>query len=437
MNEILRIGQTIRTESGGACRVERFLGGGGQGEVYEANWEGKRFALKWYYPHTATASQMDRLRLLVSKGSPSEKFLWPVEICSSQDGIAGYGYLMRVRDPQYKGILDLMKRRTEPTFRALATAGIQLADCYLQLHGRGLCYCDISWGNVFWEPQTGDVLICDNDNVIVNGEQPEIAGTIGFMAPEVVTGRSAPNRETDKFSLAVLLFRMFMLHHPLEGKKETSIKCFDQPAKVKLYGAEPVFIFDPDDDSNRPDPRYHSIVNNFWPIYPQSFRDLMTKAFTKGLRDPQNRVTETEWKQAMVRLRDAIMYCGNCSAENFYDPDTLKAAGGKSPACWSCAKEITLPFRIRIGKSVVMLNHDSKLYPHHVDDNEYDFSSAVAEVARHPKDPKIWGLKNLSKDKWVMISADGAVKDVEPGRSASLVSGARINFGRIEGEVRY
>ncbi len=35
MNEILKPGQTVRTESSRiACTVEKFLGAGGQGEVY-------------------------------------------------------------------------------------------------------------------------------------------------------------------------------------------------------------------------------------------------------------------------------------------------------------------------------------------------------------------------------------------------------------------
>ena len=350
----------------------------------------------------------------------------------------GYGYLMRLRQAQYKGIVDLMAKRVEPTFRALATAGLQLADCYLQLHARGFCYCDISYGNVFFDPQTGDVLICDNDNVIINGQTPQIAGTLGFMAPEIVTRTAVPSIDTDKFSLAVLLFLMFTLNHPLEGKKESAFKSFDLPAKEKLYGREPVFIFDPNDDSNRPD-SFHAVANNFWPIYPESFRALFTKAFTTGLKDARHgRVTENEWKAAMSRLRDSIVYCSYCKAENFYDADALKATGGKPAPCWSCKADLVLPFRVRIGRNVVMLNHDSKLYPHHLDEQKlFDFSKPAAEVSRHPKDPTQWGLKNLTGQKWIMTGADGTLKDVEPGRSVPLAAGVKVQFGRAEGEIRY
>ncbi len=67
------------------------------------------------------------------------------------------------------------------------------------------------------------------------------------MAPEIVRGEAVPGTQTDLFSLAVLLFYMFVMHHPLEGKKELAIKCLDLPAMKKLYGTEPLFIFDPVD----------------------------------------------------------------------------------------------------------------------------------------------------------------------------------------------
>lgn len=439
MNQILKPGQTVRTASSGmSCEVEQFLGGGGQGEVYRANLGGKPVALKWYFPASTTPEQRAALETLIKKGPPSDKFLWPMELTSAE-GTPGFGYIMPLRESRYKGIVDLMKRRIEPTFRALVTAGLDLSHSFLQLHAKGLCYRDISFGNVFFDPGTGDVLICDNDNVTVDGEaESGVLGTPRFMAPEVVRGEALPSTQTDLFSLAVLLFYMFMVHHPLEGKKELTIHCLDLPSMNKLYGTEPVFIFDPDDDSNRPAPGYHDNAIDFWHIYPQFLRNLFTKAFTDGIRDPQNgRVRESEWRAAMVRLRDSIVYCAYCAMENFYDADALKISGGKPGTCWSCKRELRLPPRIRIGRNVVMLNHDTRLFPHHVDDQKmYDFSQPIAEVTQHPKDPRIWGLKNLSDEKWVSTTTDGTVKDVKPGRSVTLAVGTKINFGKMEGEIR-
>jgi len=57
-------------------------------------------------------------------------------------------------------------------------------------------------------------------------------------------------------------------------------------------------------------------------------------------------------------------------------------------------------------------------------------------VTQHPTEPSIWGLKNLSGEKWVTTAASGAIKDVEPGRSVTLAVGTKVNFGKTEGEIR-
>src|SRR4051794_914758 len=164
MELILKIKQRVQTATQAVCLVEEFLGGGGQGEEYRATLAGKPVALKWYYAASATADQRKALETLIKRGAPSDRFLWPSELASAT-GTPGFGYIMPLREPRFKGIVDLMKRRIEPGFRALVTAGLELSHSFLQLHSKGLCYRDISFGNAFFDPGTGEVLICDNDNV--------------------------------------------------------------------------------------------------------------------------------------------------------------------------------------------------------------------------------------------------------------------------------
>jgi DNA-binding helix-hairpin-helix protein with protein kinase domain len=439
LDQLLRIGQTVRTESSGlACPVREWLGGGGQGEVYRAELAGRDVALKWYFPGSATVEQRAALETLAKKGPPNARFLWPMELASAE-GVPGFGYVMPLRESRYKGIIELMKGRINPSFRAIITAGLGLADSFLQLHTRGLCYRDISFGNAFLDPDDGQILICDNDNVTVDGDpHATILGTPRFMAPEIVRCEATPSTNTDLYSLAVLLFYIFMVHHPLEGKQELEIRCLDLPAMQQLYGTQPLFIFDPDDHSNAPVPGYHDLVIAYWALYPQFLRDLFTRAFTDGIRDPQaGRVRESEWRAAMTRLRDSLVYCGRCGAENFYDVGALRVSGGRPGECWSCTTELTLPPRIRIGRHVVVLNHDGLLFPHHLDEERlYDFSRPVAAITRHPTDPTVWGLRNESGDKWVVTPVGGAPSDVEPGRSVTVADGTRIHFGKVEGEMR-
>src|SRR5436190_19053107 len=281
MELILKINQRVQTASQSVYIVEEFVGGGGQGEVYRATLAGKPVALKWYYAPSATAEQRKALETLIKRGAPSDRFLWPIELADAPT-TRGFGYIMPLRELRFKGIVDMMKRRIEPSFRALVTAGLELSHSFLQLHAKGLCYRDISFGNAFFDPFTGEILICDNDNVAVDNQSPSgIYGTPRFMAPEIVRGEAVPGTQTDLFSLAVLLFYMFMMHHPLEGKRELAIRCLDLVAMKKLYGTEALFIFDPRDTSNAPDPQHHRNAVIFWNLYPQSLRDLFTKAFTE------------------------------------------------------------------------------------------------------------------------------------------------------------
>src|SRR5437660_11381162 len=124
----------------------------------------------------------------------------------------------------------------------------------------------------------------------------------------------------------------------------------------------------------------------------------------------------------------------HCRAENFCD---AAKRSGHVPTCWSCNKTIRLPAWLQIGRQAVFLNHDTKLYPHHTDANRlYDFTSPTAEMSQHPTDPNVWGLKNLSPQRWVATMADGSIRDVEPGRSMRLASGATIQFGNAEGVLK-
>jgi serine/threonine protein kinase len=256
------------------------------------------------------------------------------------------------------------------------------------------------------------------------------------MAPEIVRLESVPSTETDRYSLAVLLFYMFFKSHPLEGKREAAINCFDEQAMKKIYGYEPIFIFDPKNTSNAPDPTIHKNALTYWNIYPKFFKDLFTRAFTDGIQNPMNgRIVESEWRSAFMRLKDSIIYCHKCGNENFYDVESLQKTSGSSIKCWNCNTAIMLPMRLKIRDLVVMLNHNTKLYPYHFDPLVYDLSKPVAEITRSPSNPKIWGLKNLSDKKWGIKKTDGSSAEVPAGKSVALGDGLKINFGSVEGEL--
>ncbi|MEZ4637533.1 MAG: hypothetical protein R2856_21705 [Caldilineaceae bacterium] len=209
MNQLLQPGQTITAKTSGLTyTVGDFIGGGGQGEVYHAllsdgagRTQGTPMALKWFFPHYLRRDPQlrERLESAVSAGAPSDRFLWPQEVVESS-AAPGFGYVMPLRDKRFVGIVDLVMRHVEPSFRVLVTAGFEMAHSYLNLHLKGLCYRDISFGNVFFDPGTGEVRICDNDNVGVDRRNNGgIGGTARFMAPRLYVARLSPARRPISF----------------------------------------------------------------------------------------------------------------------------------------------------------------------------------------------------------------------------------------------
>ena len=140
--------------------------GGGQGVVHLATAEDAVFALKWLRPSERNADLYNSIRALVDRPSPHPSFVWPIDLVVSDD-LGGFGYLMRYMEPRFISFSQMLEG--SPTFRVLATVGRNLVDAFHALHTKGLCYRDISFGNLFVDPETAEVAICDNDNVGIDG----------------------------------------------------------------------------------------------------------------------------------------------------------------------------------------------------------------------------------------------------------------------------
>lgn len=411
--------------------VRRFIGEGSQGAVFDVVVEpsGHHHALKWYFEASGNDRQRAAIEELIERGSPDPRFLWPTELVT-MPGESSFGYLMPLRDHTTVGLADLLNGRVDVPFSTICMLGMELADSMLALHSQGLCYRDISFGNVFFDPRTGRPLICDNDNVGVDGlSTSAVLGTRKFMAPEIVRREAAPSTTTDLYSLSVMLFYLLMVGHPLIGRRELEFGPWDDHVESILFGSEPLFVFDPDNDANRPLPELHLSMISNWELFPSYVHDLFTKAFTVGLGDPVNgRVRESIWRSTLSRLRDSIVRCPACSKESFWlGPDV-------SSRCWSCDRALPDPVRLEVNGNALVLNQGSMVYPHHLRLN-YDFGSPVGQVVSHPTKPDRWGLRNDTSEAWSVIVGDGDPVPVDPGRTVGLIPDSQIVMGSVTARV--
>lgn len=425
---------TVFHVAGRPGTVDEFLGEGGQGAVYRAKWNDREWALKWYSPQfleTATGHR-ENIQRVVNLGAPTKRFLWPQAVATIH-GQSEFGYIMQLRSPEYASLNSYVKRTVRTTFRNALRACYQLAESFRQLHLKGYSYADISRGNAFLHPGTGDILICDNDNVVPNGEAGVILGSGNFIAPEILRNLARPRIETDLHSLAVLMFQILFIAHPLDGKRLYAIRALDTPAREMLYAKEPIFVFDPANEANRPVAGSQDSLVRLWEhIYPTPIKSAFIKAFTNGLLEPSNRVRESEWIELFAHTIDEVVHCTGCMAEHIVDSTLLKESQPYEGTCWNCTQIIRLPFALKVGRRLTYLTAETRLHPHHiVPRGQPDFDHVIGEVRRHPTDRQVWGLANRSGGPWKLTTSTGTV-EVPDGRSATLSAGSTITFGNGE-----
>lgn len=200
-------GKKIAVVGGGELQIIEKLGEGGQGTVYKANFNGKELALKWYFGNKLKnkVAFYENIKNNIEKGAPTDNFLWPLRITEHEDD--SFGYLMELRPHEYVDFSRfLLVKEKFTSIGAIINAALQITTAFRALHSQGFSYQDLNDGNFFVNPKTGDVLICDNDNVAPYGKNLGIAGKCRYMAPEVVMNKKVPDLHTDRFSLAVVLY---------------------------------------------------------------------------------------------------------------------------------------------------------------------------------------------------------------------------------------
>ena len=434
----LKTGYKGKTVYGNTFTVLEFLGGGGQGNVYKVECGGREMALKWY--HKATVEKMkdpcefyDNLMANIKKGAPTPAFLWPEELTEKSDG--SFGYIMGLRPSNYEEltrflIWDPKKRRMKASFASITArcnAAINIIEGFRALHNDGYSYQDLNNGNFFIDPQNGDVLICDNDNVSERGVNFGIAGKQRYMAPEVVLG-GVPDKRSDRFSLAVILFRMLFIEHPLEGKYSTP-PCMTPELEKKFYGSDPVFVLDPEDDRNAANNQLNTNTLRFWKIYPEYIRDLFVQSFSKSsVQPPYDRIIEKTWLDAFVKLRSETVPCPHCGKETFI-------TAGYTASCMYCGGPLTCTSQLKFKRCEVPVYGGVKVYECQLGDGNDGFHGIVGEIVRNKKDPNKHALRNMTEQVWNVKLPDNSVRAVEPNGIVPLNKDFEITIGRNTGIV--
>ena len=402
---------TIALVGGETATIVKELGRGGQGIVYLVEVCGKKKALKWYL-NTPDDKFYRNLEHNIASGAPSDAFLWPEYLTEKQQG--SYGYIMKLRPQNYYEFGNfLLAKVSFKSFTAMLSAAMRICDGFMMLHRFGYSYQDLNDGNFFIDPQTGDVLICDNDNVMPQGEKSGIMGKARYMAPEIVAG-GIPDKYSDRFSLSVILFMLFYANHPFEGAKVVACPCMTESFEKRFYGSEALFIYDPIDKSNLPVRGIHQNVIRRWPVFPQLLRDTFIEEFSKEkLQNPSTRMIEQNWKKIISTVRDSLVVCRHCAEETFVN------VSNTTDKCMNCGKDVDLSKRLVINNRSLPLINKTAIY---IDEDNTPDGVVTTDSNGFML------IKNISTETWTVETPSGKIKTVAPNEILPVKEGLKITF---------
>lgn len=376
----------------------------------------------------------DRIRTIVTKYNPTlseqnggalgntektaeyfrSRFCWPVAIVSSPefgivcptypkrfffgDGASTTGLNLKGKDKKSNWFTGKNRKFIAPAekgdFRSMLGAAICLSRSIRRMHQAGLAHSDLSCNNVLIDPQTGSTVVIDIDSLVVPDKYPpEVCGTKGYIAPEVVATmeydvgdpkKCLPSVTTDLHALPVLIYEYLFLRHPINGPKVYSTASPDEDDFLAM-GPMATFIENPTDQSNRP-PDLDVTIQSL----SKGLEKLFLRAFVDGLHNPSERPTAMDWERELLKAWNKLKRCENphCEKKWFILRDE------DNPICPFCKTRVTdrivtLRFKsVMRGKEgiynrdcgEVVANDQMPLYDWHVFSNVHNDEKASTDM---------------------------------------------------------
>lgn len=356
----------VETPSKKRYLIGKLFNSGGVGQVYLSYQKDNNGNIVQYvikeYPKPETPGMRDQqrnirknLKTLIDKplhdnnNQPLASMVPPLELVDFPN-TGTFGYVMNYVDlSDYKSVGEML--HSYPDIDIVCRLAKNICHFFdILAQSAGYCYKDINEGNIYLNLITGEVRIIDNDNVGDPGIVT-ISGTGYYMAPEVQTGQKNPDRQTDRFSLAAYLLRMFTGARPYEGAKAIQYACNHNQnvydAAPVIFGSDAVFIFDPNDKSNsiRKYPFTGKLTSDqekerkgwknrclMWDLLPGEMQDAFIATFSEGVRleNVNKRTTARKWYELFDKLEKSTIRCPHCHRMTF----------GTAEKCFFCEREI-------------------------------------------------------------------------------------------------
>lgn len=294
---------------------------GGEGEIYPLT---EKTCIKIIHPKFRTPDRQKKVEAQVALGFQNTNMIsWPQEIVYDVNGLF-LGFTMPYFASEKYTLCDILNTNMlNLDQEALVNLALNLAICFQYIHRKGFVFGDCNPKNFLVSLQDVTVKIIDTDSLQFYYNQQLYPCTVGFggvMAPELLKvlaekcnndvtrlPKGAFTKNTDLFSLGILLFQILMLGtHPFTGSKveghgSTSIL----PPETAIYHKNiPYFMG-----------RKDCLPNDVPDI--ELLSPKLQELFKRTFLEENNRTTEDEFIQALKEYKNTLKQCPN-NEKHFY-----------------------------------------------------------------------------------------------------------------------
>ena len=318
--------------------------GTGQGDIYKVHSDKETYALKLF--HSGNPDKIHRqIVRLQKRGRASSAFVHPLYIVNV-DGKVGYVMEYLSKDEYvdasilFNGMPKIMPNGDTIREELLLYQKLGMLKNIIEalkiLYDADITLGDVKFDNIKINRSNGSIKILDTDTAVGGGVKSMVAGTIGFMEPLIMRGQKSPNRYSDSFSLAIMIYMTLISGHPLRGRRYYE-PC-NQSIDIYTFATNPIYVFSNKDKSNRPADHEKRVIERM-KKYPDYFKDAMHRTFVDGLfEDETKRTTPGEWSEIIDKLYEDHFICKDCGEEHFFST--------AARTCHVCGSPIEVPIKL-------------------------------------------------------------------------------------------
>ena len=407
--------------------------GSGQGDIYKVRSGKDLFALKLF--HTGNQDDLKKqIDILKKRGRASSAFVHPLYTVKTNDR---FGYIMEYVGSEFYSNASILfngeAKKTQdgkiiryelPFYKKIGIL-YNICEAISILFEAGIALTDLKFENIKINKNDNSIKILDTDTAVGGTAKPIVNGTIGFMEPRVMKGEIPPNKYSDAFSLAVMIWMTLISGHPLRGRK------YEEKCSIDIdtytFATNPIYVYNKNNASNRPLPTDKRVIERM-KNYPEYFTEAMHKTFVDGLFEGEKRVTPHEWQEILVRLYDDHFICKQCGEEHFL--------GNGSNICYICGTKIDSPISIYCegskSKGKYLFNGD-EIWSVDILDEIDDYQLFKIVVSDYDKK---YGLMYYGGQSAILVLKNGFKKSFERGEVIPIFLDSEIIIGKYKIKFR-